>query len=151
MNAPRLVQSRIVRAAPPVPTFTLGRALSWLGHDCRGQCSTGIGGLRVELWFIHRTGNLPMMPRGAVVVVDLGQCDEPLPPIRRLIGQVNRCAGVDGIQLRERNVSDTGPAVATVVAASSLESRLRGLLAVDPARPGTERRPVAASRVGERS
>ncbi len=146
MNAPLLLQSPIAQPTRPAPTFTLARALSWLGHDC--QCSMGIGGLPVELWFIHLAGNLPMVPDGAVVVVDLGQCDEPLPAIRRLIGQFNRCAGVDGIQLRERNVRDTGPAVLPVMRAASRESRLRRLLAGVPARPGTGRRPVAAGRVG---
>ncbi len=151
MNAPLLLQSPIAQPTRPAPTFTVARALSWLGHDCHTHCAAGIGGLPVELWFLRRAGILPMMPPGALLLVGLDDSDEPLTRIRRRIGQVNRCTRADAIHLRERSGGAIGRALVTVMRAAWQERDFPFRFSGDPAQLGTERRPVAASRVGERS
>jgi hypothetical protein len=71
---------------PTAPTFTLGSALRWLGHDCPDRrCSQPIDALPVSLWFLRRGHPLPTYPLQAVLVVDLTETGGPpaRPPAHR--------------------------------------------------------------------
>jgi hypothetical protein len=96
-------------AAPIRPVFTLGSALRWLGHDCPDRRCTAhpIDALPVSMWFLRRGHPLPTYPLQTVLVVDLAETGVPLAHTHRLIDEVDRCTGLETIQIRRRYCSDT--------------------------------------------
>jgi hypothetical protein len=103
------------------PSFTVARALGWLGHDCAHHCSAALDELPAAIWFVSRAK--PGQPRGTIVVVDPTGSDESIVRIRRVIRDMNRCTRGDRIYVLGRRMADIDNALSIVTREPSVPSR----------------------------
>lgn len=83
------------------PTFTLGTALAWLGHNCPGLCPEPAVGSRATVW-IRR---LPCSTEAwTQTLVEFAITDPTWSRelVQGLAGDVNRCVRTDRIRVRAR-------------------------------------------------
>ncbi len=95
------------------PEFTLGRALAWLGHQCTDRCSVTLDMLGVRIWFIQQPSPR-LLPDDTFIVLDLAASVLPAVQLRRLLRQIDACAGAEGISVCARCGDDHAGALAAV-------------------------------------
>jgi hypothetical protein len=111
------------RSAPVVshrsPTFTLGTALAWLGHECPGSCPVSGCDWRASAWFVQ----VPLAAGPTWTLVDVDFLERPSSDdeVAVMLREVNQCVKREHIRVRERSA---GGGAAVFAAAP-----VRGLLA----------------------
>ncbi|HEU5269720.1 MAG TPA: hypothetical protein VFU36_07335 [Jatrophihabitans sp.] len=103
-------------------SYTLVRALQWLGHNCSGCPAATEDILQAPVCFIRREITHPMVgerehPRPmatSLVVIDLADSSLCSEDRRQLLRAVNQCTQPDRIRVRPRRDTDSGRAWAAV-------------------------------------
>jgi hypothetical protein len=88
------------------PSFTLGTALLWLGHDCPGGCPPIASNWRAEVWFVHLPDTSTRRWTKTLVDVDFADEKSTDGPGEELLRQINACVRPDHIRVRERSAAE---------------------------------------------
>lgn len=110
-------------AQPPAlnATFSLARALRWLGHSCPGCQIAADEVLQAPVWFIRR--GITLLETTTLVVVDLTGCTLGVDDRRQMLQAVNHCTQPDRIRVHERHQSDVGRALAAVACTARVSTQ----------------------------
>ncbi len=114
------------------PSFSLGTALMWLGHDCPGSCPSTLSNARAAVWFLH----LPerTIATWTETLVDVDFIDSPWPDAERdeLLSRINHCVWADNMRVRQRTAVDRATFFAALTARRGRSSRPQLLAAAPP-------------------
>lgn len=98
------------------PSFSLGTALLWLGHDCPGLCPPTAVDARAAVWFLHLPDRTVATWTKTLVDVDFqdtlwsdGERDE-------LLSGINHCVRADKLRVRERTAAERATFFAALAA-----------------------------------
>ncbi|MEP6482400.1 MAG: hypothetical protein ABJA94_10385 [Rhodoglobus sp.] len=98
------------------PTFTLGTALMWLGHECRGHCPLDFVQRRANVSFLHLPDHMIAIWNRTLVEVEFGNDTLPAGNRAEALSQVNRCVRADHLRVRERTAVERALFFAALVA-----------------------------------
>jgi hypothetical protein len=104
------------------PTFTVGSAMRWLGHDCPERlCWSPFGELDATVWFLLSDRRSPVFPPKTRVIVDLSIAGVELSRVHRIINEVAWCTRRDAIEVRYRRSAHSGWPIASPTPVSLLK------------------------------